>query len=340
MRGALSLAPAEYQDGLLQYVEALDGKPIEEIQAALTGSLVTSEVGRAFLENQARVATLGVQQGQLDVSRQDLVLRRQKQALDARGEGEWEWKEGVDANGNLTFAWVNPRTREVVMADLSGGAAPAPGAVPGPTPIPAPDAAMPGAIPAPGTPGTAQPVGAVQPPTFRPKPKADAAASESERLAAYNSGRVLQAAEDIVSAIQTDPSALSPGNVEAAIGNVADPNIVRSAERQQVVSAQRELVDALLTLATGAAYNREQREGQIDGFIPKWSDKPAQVKSKLNRTLKTLEIAKVKSGRAWTPDMDAAFQQLIRTFGESAAETAPPAATPTALPEGATTTNW
>jgi hypothetical protein len=76
MRGALSLAPPEYQDGLIPYVEALDGKPIEEIQAALTGSLVTSEVGRAFLENQNRMTTAGVQQGQLTLAQQKFAAEQ------------------------------------------------------------------------------------------------------------------------------------------------------------------------------------------------------------------------------------------------------------------------
>jgi hypothetical protein len=97
MRTALSLAPAEYQDGLLQYVEALDGKPIEEIQAALTGSLVTSDVGRAFLENQARVATLGVQQGQLDVSRGNLAIEKAKMEAEAKaGSKVAQWITGDD----------------------------------------------------------------------------------------------------------------------------------------------------------------------------------------------------------------------------------------------------
>lgn len=109
IRGALKFAPAQYQESLLPYVEALDGKPLEEIQAALTGSLVTSEIGRAFLENQARVATLGVQQGQLDVSRGNLALDKAKAAAEAAGGGkivQWVTDDagnvtGLDAQGNI-----------------------------------------------------------------------------------------------------------------------------------------------------------------------------------------------------------------------------------------------
>ena len=328
LRGALKLAPPQYQDSLVPYMEALEGKPIEEIQAALTGSLVTSDVGRAFLENQSRVATLGVQQGQLDVSRQDLVLRRQKQALDARGEGEWKLQEAE--NG---FFWTNSRSRQVIPADVTGGAAP--GAVPGPTPIPAPDAAMPGQ-PAPGMPEVAPPAGAVQPPAFRPKPK-DGKTSENERTAAYNAGRTLLSAADIFNTVKSDPDAIAPGALEAAVGLFIDPNFIRSADRQIVASAQYEAVDALLTLATGAAYNQEQRASQIQRFIPLYSDKAKTREYKKRALLDTIQVAKAKSGNAWTPEMDAALEKLGLTDDTSAAA---PAATPTELPEGATVSNW
>jgi hypothetical protein len=117
MRGALSLAPPEYQDGLLPYVEALDGKPLEEIQAALTGSLVTSEVGRAFLENQSRVATLGVQQGQLEVSRGNLAIDKTKLAQGP--EGRYSTVKGGDGKMYI----INNSTGEMRLAKADDGTA-------------------------------------------------------------------------------------------------------------------------------------------------------------------------------------------------------------------------
>ena len=81
MRTALSLAPAEYQDGLLQYVEALDGKPIEEIQAALIGSLSSSPMGQEALSAIQRGQTFGVQSRQ-----QTLAEKRFVQELAAAGQ--------------------------------------------------------------------------------------------------------------------------------------------------------------------------------------------------------------------------------------------------------------
>ena len=85
----------------------------------------------------------------------------------------------------------------------------------------------------------------------------------------------------------------------------------RGEGRQRVAAAQRELIDALLTLATGAAYNREQLEGQMESYIPKWSDQPGTREDKRAALLGLIQNAKVKAGRAWTPEMDAAFQQLL-----------------------------
>ena len=328
MAGALNLVPPEMQGSLAPYVDALKGKSPQEVQAALIGSLSSDPRGQEALSAIQRGQTLGVQQGQLDVSRQDLVLRRQKQALDARGEGDWKLQEGQDG-----FFWVNPRTREVVPADVTGGAAP--GAVPGPTPIPAPDAAMPGQ-PTPGIPKVAPPAGVVQPPAFKPKPK-DGKTSENERTAAYNAGRTLLSAADIFNTVKSNPDAIAPGALEAGVGLFIDPNFIRSADRQIVASAQYEAVDALLTLATGAAYNQEQRASQIQRFIPLYSDKAKTREYKKRALLDTIQVAKAKSGNAWTPEMDAALEKLGLTDDTSAAA---PAAAPAALPEGATTTNW
>ena len=312
---AFSLVPEEFGAAADEQLAQLRAIPdVNRRKAVIRSALLQDDYGRALLAQLEPTANMALQaktaerRADIDQKQYEIELAKLEAAKNAPS-GEYatvETEQGIFI--------INKKTGEIRPARPEG----------------APGSAT----------DTGGPIDVEQPPQIlQPKAKKSDAASESERLAAYNSGRVLQAAEDIVSAIQTDPTAISPGNLEAAVGNVADPNIVRSAERQQVVSAQRELIDALLTLATGAAYNREQREGQIEGFIPKWSDKPAQVKSKLNRTLKTIEIAKVKSGRAWTPEMDAAFQQLIKTFGVEEGETAPPtAAAPPA--EGTSVSNW
>lgn len=107
--GGLSLAPPQYRANLAPYVDALRGKPLEEIQAALAGSLVTSDAGRAFLENQARMTTAGIQQGQLEVSQGNLALDKAKLAAEtSAGNKIVQWIQnddgtatGLDAYGNI-----------------------------------------------------------------------------------------------------------------------------------------------------------------------------------------------------------------------------------------------
>jgi hypothetical protein len=74
MTGALNLVPPEMQDGLLPYVQALEGKNPEEVRSALIGSLSASKAGQEALAAIQRAETAGIQRGQLDVSRQRLAL--------------------------------------------------------------------------------------------------------------------------------------------------------------------------------------------------------------------------------------------------------------------------
>jgi len=142
-------------------------------------------------------------------------------------------------------------------------------------------------------------------------PAAGAGASESERIAGYNAGRALAAAQRIATAVKEDPEATAPGAGEAFTNLFVDPNLIRSEERQRVSAAQREMIDALLTLATGAAYNKEQLEGQMESYIPRWTDKEGTRADKRAALLDLIENAKVKAGRSWTPEMDAAFEALL-----------------------------
>jgi hypothetical protein len=70
MAGALNLVPPEMQESLRPYVDALAGKPPEEVKAALIGSMSTSDIGREALAAIQRAGTLGVQQGQLTLAQQ------------------------------------------------------------------------------------------------------------------------------------------------------------------------------------------------------------------------------------------------------------------------------
>jgi hypothetical protein len=283
LAAAASLLPPEVADTFAPFMDRLRGVPDPKLrQALLRAELLKDDEGKLILAQLEPTANMRLQadtaaaRAALDARR--LTLEEQKAAAEAaRGETP-SYKEVVLEDGTLVL--MDQKSGRIIQPSMDG-------------PI---DTAVP-------------------PQEGAPKPlkvkQKDGATTESERLAGYNAGRALDAAKRISSALEKDPAASAPGLVETAVGRVADPNILRGEGRQRVAAAQRELIDALLTLATGAAYNREQLEGQMESYIPKWSDQPGTREDKRAALLGLIQNAKVKAGRAWTPEMDAAFQQLL-----------------------------
>lgn len=288
LTAAVSLLPPEMQTKIAPTVEKLMALPSDDLRlSALETSLANGgAAGRAILDRiptEIQRMNAEVQRGQLDIARQKLAMEQQQLAQGPAGEyATVETDKGIFV--------INKKTGEIRPAVAEG--------------IPGPRAES----------GTAAegPIDVAQPPgILQPKAKKDAAATESERTAGYNAGRALNAAERIAKAVKEDPTAAAPETDEALMGMVVDPNIVRSGPRQRAAAAQRDLIDALLTLATGAAYNREQLEGQMQSYIPRWSDDDATRADKQQALLDLISAAKVKAGRAWTPEMDDTFQKLL-----------------------------
>jgi hypothetical protein len=148
----------------------------------------------------------------------------------------------------------------------------------------------------------------------------------SEQQAAYNIGRVLTAANEIKNITSKNPSAVQPGAMEAfasSLGMGGTANLARDADRQIVQGAQRDALDALLYLATGAAYNKEQLQGQMDAYIPSYTDTDEAVVAKKSRMTELIKSAKTRAGKSWTPEMDKAMAALT---GPAAPDAAAPVA--------------
>ena len=168
----------------------------------------------------------------------------------------------------------------------------------------------------------------------RPSANAPAAAGRpptvSEQSAGYNVGRVLDAANAIKQAVARTPEADAPSAVEAAVGSVPffekAVNFTRGADRQIVAAAQRDMIDGLLYLATGAAYNKGQLAGQYESYITAFSDKPEARASKRERLAQLAKKGKARVGKAWTPELEKTLNDLfgIET-GAGPAASAPPA---------------
>lgn len=126
--------------------------------------------------------------------------------------------------------------------------------------------------------------------------------SEGERKAATLASRMNFSVGQMMQAIGTDPTAAKPDTIAEAARFLSQsewlPNKLNSEQRQIVEAAQEDILDAALTLGTGAAYTREQLAGYKKSFFPQIGDTDATVKTKQARLQNLLETAQLAAGRA------------------------------------------
>jgi hypothetical protein len=128
--------------------------------------------------------------------------------------------------------------------------------------------------------------------------------SEGERKAATLASRMNFSVGQMMEAVGKDPSAAKPDTIAEAARFLSQsdwlPNKLNSTQRQIVEAAQEDILDAALTLGTGAAYTREQLAGYKKSYFPQLNDDADTVKSKQARLQNLLETAQLASGRAAT----------------------------------------
>lgn len=126
--------------------------------------------------------------------------------------------------------------------------------------------------------------------------------SEGERKAATLASRLNFSVGQMNQAIGKDPSAAKPDTIAEAARFLSQtdwlPNKLNSEQRQVVEAAQEDILDAALTLGTGAAYTREQLAGYKKSYFPQIGDSDTTVKTKQARLMNLLETAQLASGRA------------------------------------------
>ena len=129
-----------------------------------------------------------------------------------------------------------------------------------------------------------------------------ATATEGERKAATLLMRLQGSEAQLEKALKTDPAAAKPGVIAQGLRSIGGESAANSfavgPERQQVEAAQLDILDAALTLGTGAAYTKEQLEGYRKSYFPQIGDKPGTVKDKQARLDNVIEAAKIAAGRA------------------------------------------
>jgi hypothetical protein len=126
--------------------------------------------------------------------------------------------------------------------------------------------------------------------------------SGEERKAGFLANRVKFNLDLMSDIIKKNPPAASPEAIPSVVrylsGSEFLSNKLTTTDRQRVEAAQRDVLDAALTLGTGAAYTREQLEGYRLSYFPQLSDDAATVKDKQARLQNLLESSYITAGRA------------------------------------------
>lgn len=129
-------------------------------------------------------------------------------------------------------------------------------------------------------------------------------ATEGERKAATLLQRLRGSKAQLDEVTQADPSARSPGVVGEfvrsfpLIGGDVPANLITPENRQRVEAAQLDMLDAALTLGTGAAYTQEQLRGYAKSYFPQVGDDPKTISDKQARLNNVIKSAEIAAGRA------------------------------------------
>jgi len=124
--------------------------------------------------------------------------------------------------------------------------------------------------------------------------------TEGERKAATLLQRLEFSQSQLTQALVDDPNAAKPGVLTSALAKLSTPlaNTLTPEARQRVESAQLDMLDAALTLGTGAAYTKEQLEGYRSSYFPSVGDGPKQIKDKEARLKNVISAAQIAAGKA------------------------------------------
>ena len=126
--------------------------------------------------------------------------------------------------------------------------------------------------------------------------------TEDERKSAGYALRIDQGLDEIKRLTDKDPKAAKQGVFQRGlsmlpiIGTDAS-NAMTSGSRQQVEAAQLDMLDAALTLNTGAAYTKEQLQGLSKSYFPQIGDDADTVAGKQKRLDNLIETARMRAGR-------------------------------------------
>lgn len=126
--------------------------------------------------------------------------------------------------------------------------------------------------------------------------------SEGERKSAVLTTILDANIAQLQAAVGKDPTAVKPNVASSVVKAITGSEYLTKEltpdQRQIVEATQLDILDAALTLRTGAAYTREQLLAYRESYFPQLGDKEEQIKAKQQRLATLLDAAYVASGRA------------------------------------------
>lgn len=147
-------------------------------------------------------------------------------------------------------------------------------------------------------------------------------ATESQQKTLTLLTRIAGGAKDIQNTLAVEPEAQKAGIFETLSRDVLGEGVVTRSiagpERRIVTDAQANMLDALLTLGTGAAYNEEQKIANRVSYFPQYGDSPQEIAIKNQRLNQAIESARIAAG----PLADKFDESIKPLFGSTAPATA------------------
>lgn len=121
--------------------------------------------------------------------------------------------------------------------------------------------------------------------------------TEDERRSAGLTVRLESALREMQGLPKDVKPEVVPSAIRPVLGDVV-ANVATSEGRQKTESAQLDALDAALTLATGAAYTKEQLKNLSRSYFPQLGDTPGTIKAKEARFKEIIQSARIRAGRA------------------------------------------
>jgi hypothetical protein len=124
--------------------------------------------------------------------------------------------------------------------------------------------------------------------------------TEGERKASTLLTRMQSSTKQLQDVLAKYPDAAKPEYLSSLVQGISEPaaNLIRSTPRQQIETAQKDIVDAALTASTGASYTAQQFKEFKEFLFPQIGDDAPTIKDKQKRLDTAIESVRLQAGRA------------------------------------------